>query len=246
MPEQDLCVRALLHPLLDGKRHEVAALSRETVVGQRGRRLVDYPVQQLHHLKPPVRRVGEDAGAELEESDAEAPDVAVPHVLQPRYPLGGHVGGGADPGVGGVQRVGKLSRHAKVRELHLPPRVEEDVRGFDVAVNQSPLPVKIHQCRQQLSAQPANHVLWGRSYASHDIPERAQVHVLGDNNHGILLVVVVRPIELHHVGMAGRVQFLKLAEHVRTVLGGEVGSGNNLHSDDGSRLNVLSLRHNPA
>lgn len=68
---------------------------------------------------------------DLEEGDAERPDVGGDGVGLAGDALRGHIVGGADEGVG-VAAGAELAADAEVAELDLAVAAEEDVGGFDV------------------------------------------------------------------------------------------------------------------
>ncbi|KAK3427852.1 hypothetical protein EUGRSUZ_F03995 [Eucalyptus grandis] len=140
---------------------------------------------------------GEAPQVELEDADAEAPDVAGVTVVLAVVEvgvdaLGAHVGDGADGGVAGVHGLGEDAADAEVGDLDLLPRVHEEVRGLDVAVDDFPA-VEVGEAAQDLARQVAEVVL----VADVDALQRPAVHEL--QQHLDLAAVVVHVVALHHV-----------------------------------------------
>uniref|UniRef100_A0A0E0K630 Uncharacterized protein n=1 Tax=Oryza punctata TaxID=4537 RepID=A0A0E0K630_ORYPU len=127
--------------LLEAAADEALELRRG--VGRRSRRVgvanrahEGGPVSLLAEILPE----GEPAHVELENAQAEAPDVAgvavVGAVVEVGIDaLGAHVGDGPDGGVAGVHGLVEDAADAEVGDLDAAPGVDEEVGGLDVAVD---------------------------------------------------------------------------------------------------------------
>ena len=90
-----------------------------------------------------VRAEGELANSKLHDGKAETPNVRLDGILFSLDSLRRHVRRCAHKGVS--DRVNKLARYTKVAQLDAAPRVDQDVRRFDVSVHDVMLGIKVSQ-----------------------------------------------------------------------------------------------------
>jgi hypothetical protein len=144
---------------------------------------------------------GEPAQVELEDAEAEAPDVAgvavVAAVVEVGVdPLGAHVGDGADGGVAGVHGLVEDAADAEVGDLDAARRVDEEVGGLDVAVHDVAA-VEVRDPGQDLARDVGEERLGGDAAAV----ERPAVHVLQQDLE--LPAALVHAVAPHHGRVLG-------------------------------------------
>ena len=103
----------------------------------------------------PRNREREPTHIELENANPETPYIPGVRIVLPVVqigvdPLWTHVGDGAHRGVTRVHGLGQDSRDPEVGDLDLVPRVEQEVRRLDVAVDDVP-PVQVGESGEDLA-----------------------------------------------------------------------------------------------
>lgn len=155
--------------VLEHRRQDVLFLDRRRAIGS-------------NQKQRPQRRLREIRGLafnHLNSHDTQTPDINLAAVLFARDDFGCHPVRGADHG--GAFHLGlvDLGAEAEVGELDMTVEVEEDVVGFDVAVDDA-LGVEELKAMEGLAADGGDLAL-GHHVKGHDIGQTAAFHVLHDH-----------------------------------------------------------------
>ena len=148
-------------------------------------------------------------------------------------PLRTHVCDGTDGRIAGVHGLSQNPTHSEIGDLDLVPRVDQKIRGFDIAVDDLP-PVEIGEAAEDLPGQIGEGLLVPDVLAL----QRPAVHVLEQDLD--LAVVVVHVVALDDVGVIDVAEYFDLAADL-AAHGVIVVAVNHLERVDPARRAVYGL-----
>lgn len=160
-------------------------------------------------LPPNIIPKREPTKIKLQHAKSETPDIAGVAIVDAVVEvgvnaLGAHVGDGADRGVAGIHGLSKNAADAEVGDLDTAAGVDEEIRGFDVAVDDA-LAVEIGEAGEDLTGYIGKERFGGDAAAV----EGAAVHVLEKDLD--LAGVVVEAVAADDEGVVSCAEDLDLA-----------------------------------
>eukprot|EP00013_Stygamoeba_regulata_P016945 CAMPEP_0177671410 /NCGR_PEP_ID=MMETSP0447-20121125/24687_1 /TAXON_ID=0 /ORGANISM="Stygamoeba regulata, Strain BSH-02190019" /LENGTH=215 /DNA_ID=CAMNT_0019178797 /DNA_START=154 /DNA_END=803 /DNA_ORIENTATION=+ len=182
----------------EGFRNKIAEIWRKHSGGWGGGRVIDDECENLKKADG-FCAVWEGTYSALEDGQAKAPNVGRVGVLLPLQALGRHVRHRAHKRGGAFLR---RVAHAKVRDLDLALRVDQNVVGLDVAMHDAQQVVQVLQAAQDLLAYPHEHCLGDGPALATSLPSDPTT------------VTVARAIEGDDGGVGGAVQGAQLKQNV--------------------------------
>lgn len=149
------------------------------------------------------------------------------------YPLWAHVRDGSNGGVAGIHCLREDSRDPKVGYLHLALRIDEQIGGLDVPMNNPPS-VEVAESGENLAGE-----IREGGFVRHVGPfQRSSVHVLEEDLN--LAIVIGQTVAFNHVGVVDVAEDLDLATHLEAD-GVLVVAVNHLQSIELARRTVEDL-----